>query len=292
MSEASNASTVIVGHVNFTPMIFGLLARNSRLQVLLTIFGIDVWSKLSKFQRMGLSKVDRILSISKSTRDKMAAANNLNGTPVNILPCTIEPFYGQNVALISREGLCLPEGKMMLSTSRLDASEQYKRIEDVIAAMPAVLERVPDAFYVIVGDGTDRKRLEDLSEQAGVKERVFFPGYVQDEPLCSYYNACDIFVLPSTREGFGIVFLEAMYYGKPCVGARAGATPEVIEDGVTGLLSDPENPKQLADAITRILQDEQLKVSMGDASRERLNQQFSFPLFAQRLESALTDSNR
>lgn len=285
MSEACDASTVIVGHVNFAPMVLGLLARNSHLQILLTIFGIDVWSKLSKLQRMGLSKVDRILSISKSTRDRMAAVNDLNGTPVDILPCTLQPFYGLQVQLKSREELGLPAGKMILSTSRLEAGDWYKGIEEVIAAMPAVLTNVPDAFYVVVGDGADRARLEKLAAEQGIRDNVYFTGRVEDQLLCSYYQSCEVFVLPSTREGFGIVFLEAMYYGKPCVGARAGATPEVIEDGVTGLLTDPKDFELLARILTRLLLDEKLMTSMGSFGLDRLRNEFSFERFRGKLEN-------
>ena len=95
----------------------------------------------------------------------------------------------------------------MLAVTRLVSTEDYKRIDLVIKAMPAILRHVPDAFCVVVGHGGDRSRLERLAQETNVADRVIFTGFVADELLPSYYDACDLFVLPSLREGFGIVFL-------------------------------------------------------------------------------------
>ena len=108
-----------------------------------------------------------------------------------------------------------------------------------------------------------------------------------DELLPSYYNNSDVFVLPSLKEGFGIVFLEAMYYAKPCVGVRAGGIPEVVEDGKTGYLALPNNPQALADSITRLMSDNDLRDRMGQAAKERLDHEFSSAAFKRRLESAI-----
>ena len=102
-----------------------------------------------------------------------------------------------------------------------------------------------------------------------------------------YYQACDVFVLPSLKEGFGIVFLEAMQYAKPCIGARAAAVPEVIVDGESGLLTAPGDPRSLERALTTLLTDEALRQSMGRAGLRRLETNFSFPAFRHRLEEVL-----
>jgi phosphatidylinositol alpha-1,6-mannosyltransferase len=153
--------------------------------------------------------------------------------------------------------------------------------------MPSISQRIDDAFYVVAGDGTDRGRLEALAKELGVESRVRFTGQVQDDQLASLYHTSDLFVLPSTGEGFGIVFLEAMFYAKCCIGARAGATPEVIEDGETGVLVDLEQPDGLADAISSLLGDEERRKRMGAAGQQRLAAEFSQAIFAERLQSIL-----
>jgi phosphatidylinositol alpha-1,6-mannosyltransferase len=158
----------------------------------------------------------------------------------------------------------------------------------VIESMPEVLARVPDAFYVIVGDGPERKTFEELARDMCLADKVFLPGAVSDELLPSYYENCDLFVLPSTEEGFGIVFLEAMHHGKPCIGARAGGVPEVIRDGATGVLVDPSNLAiEVPEAILRLLQDPALRRTMGTNGRARLEENFSLDCFRDRLEDIL-----
>jgi len=106
--------------------------------------------------------------------------------------------------------------------------------------------------------------------------------------LPSYYESCDLFVLPSTKEGFGIVFLEAMYHSKACIGARAGGVPEVIRDGDTGILVDPSKlATEVPEAILRLLNDPALCKTMGERGRKELESNFSFSRFRDRLEQVL-----
>jgi phosphatidylinositol alpha-1,6-mannosyltransferase len=150
------------------------------------------------------------------------------------------------------------------------------------------LRCLPEAFYVVVGDGAHRQLFQQLARGLGLAEKVIFTGPIADALLPSYYAACDLFVLPSTKEGFGIVFLEAMEHGKPCIGARAGGIPEVVRDGVTGLLVDASDlPRSLPAAILRLLADPSLARAMGERGREELELNFAFPRFHERLEKLL-----
>jgi glycosyltransferase involved in cell wall biosynthesis len=176
---------------------------------------------------------------------------------------------------------------MLLSVSRLHQTEFYKRIDLILEAMPAVLKQAPETFLVVVGEGSDRARLQRLAAQLRIDDRVKFTGRVTERELPLYYQACDMFVLPSLKEGFGIVFLEAMQYGKPCIGARAAAVPEVIVDGETGLLAAPGDPRSLELAIMTLIADEPSRLMMGQAGLRRLENNFSFNMFRHRLEEVL-----
>jgi phosphatidylinositol alpha-1,6-mannosyltransferase len=116
---------------------------------------------------------------------------------------------------------------------------------------------------------------------------VVFTGFVPDELLPSYYDACDLFVLPSLKEGFGIVFLEAMYHAKACVGAIAGGIPEVVEDGGTGLLAKPDSVDSFAQCVVRLLGNGAERDAMGRRGKERLEREFSYEKFRARLERVL-----
>jgi glycosyltransferase involved in cell wall biosynthesis len=161
-------------------------------------------------------------------------------------------------------------------------------MDTVIQALPQVLTVVPDTRYVIVGDGNDRPRLESLAKAVDVAEHVFFVGAIGHDELVKYYEACDVFVMPSHAEGFGIVFLEAMAFAKPVIGGNHGGTPDVIRDGVTGFLVEYGDIDGLTSRILSLLQNEELRQKMGQTGRQYVEENFSFARFQHRLVHLLT----
>ena len=284
---ARRATTAIIGHVNFCPVLPLMKVAAPGLHSALVVHGIEVWKPLPWLQRWGVRHLDEVLTVSDFTRDEMRLHNDVNGLAFTTFPDTLDPFYSAPDVSGARTRLGLPAGPMLLSVSRLHRSEFYKRIDLVIEAMPAVLKQVPHAFLVVVGEGSDLERLRRLAAQLGIDDRVRFAGRVSEDELPLYYEACDVFVLPSLKEGFGIVFLEAMQYAKPCIGARAAAVPEVILDGETGLLAAPGDPRSLERAIVTLLADEGERRRMGEAGLLRLQDHFAFAMFRARLEEVL-----
>ena len=282
-----NANIIILGHINFAPL--AILLKVFQRQAKSNLITYDVHSnyKLTMLQRFGFNLTNHILSISSSTKDKLISAYNLNHSGFEIFPCTLDPFYDKNPTIKLRKDLSLPSGKMILTVSRLNALHRFKNIDVVIKSMPLVLAEVSDAFYVIVGDGSDRKRLELEVKNIGLSNKIVFAGQISDDLLPSYYQACDLFVLPSLNEGFGIVFLEAMYHSKPCIGADAGGIPEVIDNGKTGLLVKPNDIQNLANSIIYILTNNKQAVEMGMLGKEKFKKEFSFERSKERLEKVL-----
>jgi phosphatidylinositol alpha-1,6-mannosyltransferase len=165
--------------------------------------------------------------------------------------------------------------------------ERDKGHEALIRAMPEVARRVPDALLVIVGRGADEARFRRLTQELGIGSHVYFTGYVPDQKLPAFYEACEVFAMPSFGEGFGLVYLEAMFHAKPCLAGRRDAAPEVVRNGETGLLVEPGNVIQVQEALLRLLENRSLAARLGQAGRERLEKQFTYEHFAQRLHKAL-----
>jgi len=171
------------------------------------------------------------------------------------------------------------EGKrILLTVARL---APHKGHDTVIRALPEILVRVPDAAYLIVGDGSAAEQLRRLADQVGVAEQVHFAGFVPDHELAGYYHLCDLFVMPSKElngdtEGFGIVFLEAAACGKAAIGGRTGGVVEAVQDGRTGLLVEPESTAEIADAAVRLLTDIELAQRMGEAGRRRVAESMQY----------------
>ncbi|MFH1903479.1 MAG: glycosyltransferase family 4 protein [Candidatus Omnitrophota bacterium] len=160
--------------------------------------------------------------------------------------------------------------------------ERRKGFHVLMKAIPTILREMPEVNFIIVGrdtsDGPDRQSfkkyvLQDFPEQ--YNENVQFPGYVSEEELSVYYKNCDLFIAPSLYESFGLIYVEAMAYGKPVIGCRVGGVPEVVKDGETGILVPPEDPAELARAITEILINYPLREKMSQAARTHVEENFS-----------------
>ena len=159
----------------------------------------------------------------------------------------------RDVSLVERYGL--QSNKVILTVGRLASDERYKGFDQVIELMPQLINRFPNLKYLIVGDGSDRRRLEEKVEALGLSDRVIFTGYVPKSEQVAHYNLADVYVMPSTGEGFGIVLLEAVACGVPVVGSRVDGSREALLDGQLGRLVDPGNPLALLDALTSALEE-------------------------------------
>jgi glycosyltransferase involved in cell wall biosynthesis len=142
---------------------------------------------------------------------------------------------------------------VLLTMGRQSVSDRYKGTDRVIEALPELLREQPDLVFLIAGDGSDRPRLERLAREHGVTEAVRFVGWVPDRELPDLYRLADVFVMPSTAEGFGIVYLEAAASGVPVVASAAGGAPDALRDGLLGVLVDPEKPENLVRGIHEAL---------------------------------------
>lgn len=165
---------------------------------------------------------------------------------------------------------------VVLTCARLDAQKGQRYLLEAAA-------RVPDALFVLAGDGPDRTSLEALARTLGISERVLFLGQRQDIP--ELLANCDIFVLPSLFEGFPLSILEAMAAARPVIASQIGGVDEAVVDSVTGVLVPPRDSTALADAILRMLADPRHAADLGHAGRLRVHQAFSVQRMATQVDA-------
>jgi len=278
-------AAVVVGHVDLLPL---TLARIRPTPVAVVAHGIEVWRRLPAWELVALRRVDQVWSISEYTSRMLMSVQHLPRESIRLVPCCLDAGFARRVP--AETALTRYEGELrLLSVSRMAAHDKDKGIDQVIMALPAVIAACGRVVYTVIGDGEDRARLEALAESVGVRQVVRFLGAVPDEELHAQLSACDVFVLPSRKEGFGIVFLEAMAYGKPVVGGAHGGTPEVIRDGETGLLVRHGDVPGLAAALIRLLSDPHERRRMGEAGRQLVKQRFLYPSLEHRVHEALRE---
>ena len=171
---------------------------------------------------------------------------------------------------LQEQGHQIEGGPVILAVARL---EENKGIQWVVRAMPRILAEFPDARYIVVGDGTYKSELERIADSVLPAEQrgaITFLGRVSDAEKYALYDACDLFVMPSSEEGFGLVYAEAGAFGKPSIGCDVMGVPEAIAHGETGLLVPPNDADAVAEAVLRLLRDDGERARMGAAARRRV----------------------
>ena len=244
---------VFCGHLFMAPLA-AVIAKLLRARLWVQVHGTDAWQERSSLCRRSVEMAALVTSVSRYTRRRLLQWVGIEPARVKILPNTVSARFHPGAKpdhLIARHDL--GGKKVLMTVSRLAASEQYKGNDRVIRVLPRVVREHPQTMYLIVGDGDDRPRLEALAAECGVAERIRFVGQVLDEELPDYYRLADVFVMPSTGEGFGIAFLEAMASGIPVIGGNKDGSLDPLADGNAGGAVDPNDDAALASAIADAL---------------------------------------
>ena len=280
------ATVVIYGLLGFSPLALIQKLLNPRAHSLLTLYGLDAWDYRSRLHAWGIHKITSFASISQYTLDRFRQAYQVpSARPGFVIP---NPVSSDFISSAEKAQLELEAGSPhLLSVARLASTEKYKGIDCVLQALPDLLRHFPDLVYTVIGDGSDRPRLEALAGKLGVQRSARFLGFVPEEILRREFARCTLYVMPSEKEGFGFVFIEAMAHGKPVVAARAGATPEVVEHGETGLLVEYGNVPQLVEAISTLSHDPSLRHRMGQAGQGTVRAKYGFDAFSDRWSQAI-----
>lgn len=244
-SAARGVSRIVCGHLGQLP-VAALVARPGA-QLAVVAHGIEAWSAPAALRRLTLARCHRVFCVSRYTRDRLAEHLPHLSPRLRVVPNALDP------ALLDRPPPAAPPPgpPTILCVGRLCAADAYKGYDVLLRAfarLPASL----GARLRFVGDGDDRRRLEALARDLEVSARVAFSGRIDDDALRQAFADCSCFALPSTGEGFGLVYLEALAAGRPCVGVQAAAVPELLVPAA-GELAPPDDPAALAGALVACL---------------------------------------
>lgn len=280
---STHPDIVVLNHINFAPLAVAFRLLRPRIRIVVWAYGVEAWQRPTPLQRLGLSLTYQIWAISRYTGDEFAEASGLPRSRIAVVPLALLPERAQ---ALRRQPKGPPAGApVVLTVSRLWVRNgEGKGVDHLIEAMAAVDH---GARLVIVGDGDDRARLERLAADSGVESRVSFLGPVDDQTLVELYGRCRLFALPSLREGFGLAMLEAMTAGKPVVAARAGAIPELVTHGETGLLVPYGDRGALAAAIESLIGDPAWAAGLGRRGNRVAEERFGFDRFANQVTALL-----
>ncbi|MBW4509733.1 MAG: glycosyltransferase [Scytonematopsis contorta HA4267-MV1] len=278
---------IITTHLNFAVAAYWL-KRLTGIPYCTVAHGIEAWNIKKPVLKAALHNADLILAVSSYTRNRLLREQNLDPNKVSILPNTFDHFRFQPAPkpanLLKKYGL-KPEQPVILTVGRLAEVERYKGYDQVLQALPTIRQTIPDVHYILVGKGDDKPRIEQMITQLGLQDCVTLAGFVSDEQLCNYYNLCDVFAMPSKREGFGIVYLEALACGKPVLGGNQDGAIDALCHGELGALVNPDDVEEIAKILIQILQKNypNTLIYQPEALREKVINTFGFENFKKTL---------
>lgn len=265
-------------HTRFVVALKGVIADELRNERGVTRALLSVQAR---WERANVRRADRVIVPSAYSADVAADVYGLARADIAVVPELIDVAgWRARLGAVPRPGAHPPT---VLTVARM---YPRKRLGDLLHAAARLAGRLPGVRFRIVGNGPEGAALRALHGRLGLGTTVTFLGDVSAASLAVEYVNADCFCLPSAQEGFGIVFLEAMTAGLPVVACRAAAVPEVVADGVTGLLVPVRAPDALADALERVLMEPALAGRLGAAGRARVDAFDLVPVTRRFLEAA------
>ncbi|MEO5648071.1 MAG: glycosyltransferase family 4 protein [Chitinophagaceae bacterium] len=282
---------VIMSHINLLAVGYLIKSFSPSTKLVLLAHGIEVWKKFRGLKKKMLQHCDLILPVSRYTMNTMSGMNKLEASRFRVLNNCLDPFLQQprtkakSQELLSRYGFT-KQHSILMTLCRMSSEERYKCYDKVLMAMKEL--NMPNLRYMIIGsyDKEEKTWIDSLVRDLNLEDSVVFTGFVEDDELADHFNLTDLYVMPSTNEGFGIVFIEAMYYGKPVIAGNKDGSVDALNNGSFGTLVDPHDVKELSKAIAHNL-DPGNSLNPG---RDMLNDKFSYDKYRKNLESILNES--
>jgi len=262
--KTKRTDLIVCGHINLLPLAVWLKKRK-RVPLILIIHGVEAWTpRHLKKQRTLLHSVDKVVSVSQYSYQRFCEWSGWVGSWF-CLPNMVDMEAYQPQAPDDRVLAPLQiekNSRILLTVARLAADERYKGIDEVIDLMPRLTAQGP-CHYVVVGRGDDLDRLQKKVQAMQLQDCVHFVGYVSDEEKKNWFCLADAFVMPGSGEGFGIVYLEALACGLPCVGSRLDGSREALREGLLGAIVDNQQPDELLLGIQAALDQPKGQVPEG-----------------------------
>jgi glycosyltransferase involved in cell wall biosynthesis len=287
---------IITTHLNFAP--FARFVRKlAKIPYWVVLHGYESWDIQRPSQQRAVAEADLLLPVSNFTRDRVIKNYSVSAEKVRVLPNTFEPARfnpgPKPDHLLRRHGLTLDD-RVILTVGRLSGAERYKGHDRVIRALPLIRAQVSNAKYLVVGSGDDQERLQGIANEASVADSVIFAGRVSHEELPDYYRLCDLYAMPSTGEGFGIVFLEALACGKPVLAGNRDGAVDALNGGKFGVLVDPDDQQALAEAAIALLlqRHSHSLANHAEQLREQVVERFGPERFQEAVARLLTERTK
>ena len=292
--DGAKTKTVILSHINLLFIAVLIRILNKKTQFVLMAHGKEVWTELSLWKRKFINKYVVIWAVSNYTAAALKK-QKINSDQIKILPNCIDPFFKipksfqKPERLLKRYQLSKHQ-PVILSIGRLTKFETDKGYNKVIGIIPQLLSEFPDLSYLICGqaDAKEKTKLIKLVDKHRLQKNIKLLDFIPETELEAYYQLADIFGLPSKKEGFGLVFIEAAVCGSKVISGNIDGSADAMLNGQLGIMVDPDDTEQLRQAITQALKERLSESEARNIQRACLNS-FSHDQYIKNIKKLLTE---
>ncbi len=256
----SSADIVILSHINLLLFAWIIKKISPSAKIILFAHGIEIWRTLPNWKRKFLQEKVEIWAVSEYTATTLTEMHQISRHKIKTVNNCLDPYFQlpsnfeKPANLLERYHLS-KEQSILFTLTRLSSQETYKGYDRVLLAMPDLLKKFPSLHYILAGkaDQDELTRVKNLIAKLNLTKHVTLAGFINDDELTNYFKLGDIFVMPSTMEGFGIVFIEAAACGTKIIAGNVDGSVDALLNGQLGTLINPLEIAEIASAIEKNL---------------------------------------
>ncbi len=288
ITNGKKMDLVLISHVNL--LFFGYFIKLISPSTKLVLFahGIEIWKPFSNRKKFWLNSCDTIICVSNYTKQRVLDLHHVDGAKCVVVNNCLDPYL-PNIIKKEKDQNLLEKYKikknciLLLTLSRLSAHDRDKGYEKVIIAVSELKKDYPQIVYMIAGkyEPAEKQWLDNLIAEHCISDSVIFTGYIDDENLADHFQLADIYLMPSTKEGFGIVFVEALYYGLPAIGGNKDGSVDALEK--FGLLVDPDQQDEITNALKEVIENKEKYIP----AQQEVMKKFGYDAYKRNLLNAL-----
>lgn len=240
------SNIVLLSHVNLLLVAWLIKIISPSTKIILIAHGIEVWQPLNQIKKQMLRACSKIISVSQYTQNKIIHTQKIPASKCIVLNNCIDPFLKKEIekqksqTLLNRYNIKNTD-TVLLTLTRLSEKDRHKGYTNVIAALHTIIQTNPNVKYILAGGYTPTEFafIQNVINKHSLQNNVIITGYINNNDLPSLFALADIYIMPSIKEGFGIVFIEAMYYGLVTIAGNTDGSVDAVLNGQLGLLVNP-----------------------------------------------------
>lgn len=287
------SDVIILSHVHLLSVALMIKFLSPKTRIIVYAHGVELWRNISKWKSSFLRKNCELWAVSNYTAQKLRDLYQINDRQITILPNCLNPYleipksFVKPVNLLNRYQLYASQ-PIIFTLARLSSHDLYKGYDLVIESLPELIKSFPTVHYLLAGkaDEKEKERLQKLISELGLETHITITGFLPEEEISKHFLLADVFIMPSRKEGFGIVFIEAAACGCKVIGGNQDGSVQALLDGKLGTLVHPEEKQSIIKAIRKNLNRPRTETE-AQAIQKLCLEHFNYQAYLQKIQKLL-----